>query len=126
MAVYRKAPTCPECGETIKGKHYEPQTFFCGDTFRGWDWDNHVCRLGTKYFIERTDTIQWWIKGGWTNDPMAAMMWSTKKEAENYLLESIEIPPRIPCYITEHEFVRVKPAREPNLKDALTGFRKKR
>lgn len=105
MAVYREPPKCPKCGESIKGKYWQPETFFCGDTFQGWDWSGHICRLGTKYFIERTDTNQWWVRGGWTNDPMSAMMWNEKQQAEDYLKMSTDIPPRLECIVTEHEFV---------------------
>jgi len=127
MALYRRPPTCPECGEEIRGKYNEHQTFFVGDTFRGWDWEGHKCRLGTKYFIERMDTNLWFVKGVvWTLDPMAAKMFDTKEAAEEFLKTTNDISARIDAQVTEHEFVRVKPAREPNLKDALAGFRKKR
>lgn len=120
MAVHRTPPKCPKCGEHINGKYWQPETFFCGDTFQGWDWAGHVCRLGTKYFIERTDTNEWWIIGGWTKDPMKAMMWTYKNEAETYLKMSTDIPPRLDCIVTEHEFVRMKPkAGGENLIDAL-------
>lgn len=122
MALYRRPPSCPECGETIKGRYRDMGAHFVGDTFAGWDWQNHRCRLGTKYFIERSDTNEWWP---WTNDPMKALMFDTRAEAEKYLTESTKISARINCTVTEHEFVRVQPAREPNLKDALAGYRKR-
>ncbi len=108
MAVYREAPKCPKCGGNIKGKYWQPKVVFAGDTFRGWDFEGHVCRVGTKYFIERTDTHQWWSDQSWTTDPMSAMIFSTKDKAENYLKDSLDIPPRIPCEVTEHEFVNEK------------------
>jgi len=101
----RKAPRCHNCGEPYKAKHWSPSTFFVGDTFTGWDIDGHVCRIGIRYFIERTDTHLWWFKGGWTDDPMVAMIWVDKNKAEDYLKESLEIPPRLPCEVTEHEFL---------------------
>jgi len=117
MAVYRTAPKCPECGEKIKGKYWQPEVFFCGDTFTGWDWARHRCRLGIKYFIERTDTHEWYYDNmhdnvfertiGWTSSPIMAMMFDTKEDAEKYLLESF-IPPRIIVEITEHEFVPIE------------------
>lgn len=121
---HRIAPTCPECGEQIKAKHYQTQTFVAGDTFSHWDWKSHKCRIGIKYFIERTDTNYWWYAlTAFTNDPMAATMFDTREEAEKFLKESNVIPARLDCIVTEHEFVRVHPAREKNLKDALTGLR---
>lgn len=115
MAVHRTAPKCPKCGEDISGKHWQPETFFCGDTFTGWDWANHRCRLGIKYFIERTDTHQWWWEDqtdnynerscGWTNNPQDAVMFDTNELAESYLKESSAIPSRVECIVTEHEFV---------------------
>jgi hypothetical protein len=127
MALYRRPPTCPECGEEIRGKYTQHQTFFVGDTFQKWDWENHKCRLGTKYFIERMDTHNWWVTLSlWTNDPMKATMFDTKEEAEEFLKTTNHISARIDAQVTEHEFVREQPAREPNLKDALAGFRKKR
>lgn len=130
MAVYRKAPTCPECGEQIRGKYLDQSDTpimhrIIGDTFRGWDWANHRCRLGTKYFIERMDTHQWFARKSWTSDPMIAKMFDTKENAEEFLKNTTDISARIDAQVTEHEFVRVHPAREPNLKDALTGYRKK-
>ncbi len=50
-------------------------------------------------------------------------MFDTREEAEKFLKESNVIPSRLECIVTEHEFVRVHPAREKNLKDALTGLR---
>ena len=106
MAVYRKAPQCPKCGIEIQGKYYRPEVFFAGDTFTGWDFEGHVCRLGTKYFIERIDTHLWWQGFGvWSNSPTAAMMWNTKEEAEEFLKMSLEIPSRLECIVTEHEFI---------------------
>jgi len=114
MAVYRKAPKCPKCGESYGAIHWEPEVFFCGDTFIRWDREGHVCRLGIRYFIERMDTRQWfWTNGdkrinertsGWTDAPGKAKMFVTKDEAEEYLKNSW-IPPRIECQVTEHEFV---------------------
>jgi len=107
MAVYRTAPKCPKCGEYISGKYWQPEVFFCGDTFTGWDWDGHVCRLGTKYFIERKDTNQWWVAfTTWTNDPMQATMFNTRQEAEEFLKTTTDISARIEATVTEHEFVQ--------------------
>src|SRR5690242_2070943 len=106
MAVKRTPPKCPKCGEYFDGKYWHPETFFCGDTFIGWDYEGHICRLGTKYFIERTDTHQWWTESNqWTTDPMGAMIFIQRDIAKKYLENSLIIPPRINCEITEHEFV---------------------
>lgn len=108
MAVWRKAPKCTRCGEEIKGKYWEPEVFFCGDTFIGWDYAGHVCRLGKRYFIERMDTREWWTGLKyleWTVDPTVAMVFVERKEAEKYLAENLRIAPRIECTVTEHEFV---------------------
>lgn len=50
MAVYRESPKCPQCGEPIYGKyrdeshlHFTQRTI--GDTFIGWDWEGHKCRV---------------------------------------------------------------------------------
>lgn len=119
MAVYRKAPKCSKCGEPYKAIHWKPETFFCGDTFVRWDRENHICRLGILYFIERTDNQNWYTKRGWTVDPMKALAFKTKEGAENYLKMSIDIPARLDCVVTEHEFV--SPAGGGNLIDALKG-----
>lgn len=132
MALYRKSPTCPECGETIRGRYLHQSNVpmmhrIIGDTFQGWDWKGHKCRLGTKYFIERMDTHLWWVAGTkWTSDPMIAKMFDTKQTAEEFLKTTNDISARIDAQVTEHEFVRLQPAREPNLKDALMGYRNPR
>lgn len=105
MAVFRQSPKCPKCGCLIKSKHWQPETFFCGDTFIGWDWKGHICRLGEKFFIERSDNNQWWADGKWTIDPMEAMIFIQREAAEEYLKNSLTIPPRIECVITEHIFI---------------------
>jgi hypothetical protein len=106
MAVYRKPPKCAECGMDIQGKYYRPEVFFAGDTFIAWDYSGHVCRLGTKYFVERTDSNLWWQgQGVWTNNPDAVMIWDTREEAEEYLKTTTEISARLECIITEHEFL---------------------
>lgn len=119
--LYRKHPTCPKCGEEINGKYHDRGHNFIGDTWYGWDWDNHRCRLGIKYFIERMDTREWWP---WTNDPMKAKMFDTKEDAQKYLMESTEISARIQCEVTEHEFVSDFTPREPTITDALLGYKK--
>lgn len=118
MAIARKAPKCPKCGEPYKAIHWKPQTFFCGDTFVRWDRKNHMCRIGTLYFIERTDNQNWFTTKGWTIDPMKALAFKTKDGAETYLKMSLDIPARLECVVTEHEFV--SPAGGENLIDALT------
>lgn len=107
MALYRETPNCPKCGGRIKGVYSNRGYNFVGDTFQRWDYNGHVCRLGTKYFIERTDTHLWWVKGGWTNDPMSAMIFETREKGEIYLTNSFDIPPRLECTVTEHEFVGI-------------------
>lgn len=110
MARYRKNPICPKCGVAIEGKYWKPASGigFAGDTFEGWDWRGHVCRIGIKYFIERTDENKWWTGSDWTNDPIKAMLWNDESEAKKHLTESMLISPRIPCGITEHEFVSMQ------------------
>jgi hypothetical protein len=104
--VYREAPICEKCGMDIQGMYRQPHVVFAGDTFIGWDYAGHICRLGTKHFIERTDTNLWWQGHGvWTSSPTAAMIWDTKVEAEEYLKMSLDIPPRLDCIVTEHEFI---------------------
>ena len=113
MAVYRKAPKCSKCGEEINGKYWQPEVFFCGDTFTGWDWAGHRCRLGTKYFIERTDDHRWyWDNGektqnertiGFTNNPMTAKMFDSKEEADIFLKEKLPVF-RFDLEVTEHLF----------------------
>ncbi len=78
MALYRENPTCSKCGVEIKGKYSQPAIPFAGDTFYGWDWEGHVCRLGTKYFIERTDESKWWTGSNWTSVPIEAMLWESE------------------------------------------------
>lgn len=98
-------PTCAKCGKKISG-WYANRPGFVGDTFLGWDYEGHKCRLGIKYFIERMDIHQWWMgPGTWTNDPMSARMFDTRVLAEEYLKMSTLIPPRLECQVTEHEFV---------------------
>lgn len=103
--VYREAPRCHKCGAGINGRYFIPPEIFVGDTFLGWDYEGHRCRVGTKWFIERLDTREWWVKLRWTRDPMSAMMFDSSIEAEVFLAESVEIPARINCIVTEHEFV---------------------
>lgn len=129
MAIARRPPTCPKCGETIKGIFKDQSNVpimhrLIGDTFIRWNWEGHMCRLGTLYFIERTDTQQWAaLKGvllfgtvGWTVDPMKAIAFKTKKGAETYLKMALNIPARLECVVTEHEFV--SPAGGENLIEA--------
>lgn len=107
MAIHRTNPKCPNCGGEIKGKYFKPKTPFAGDTFIEWDWEGHTCKVGIKYFIERTDNNRWWSSNGWTNDTQKAMVFDSSEEAEEYLKESTEISARIACAVTEHEFVKI-------------------
>lgn len=78
-----------------------------GDTFLGWDYSGHVCRLGVRYFIERMDTNQWYAgRGRWSDDPHKCKVWVKKQAAEEYLKMSTIIPARLECQVTEHEFVQ--------------------
>lgn len=48
MAVFRQNPICPRCKKIIPGKYqnysYLPQFLRpIGDSFLGWDWENHKC-----------------------------------------------------------------------------------
>lgn len=105
MAVARKRPTCPKCGEPAKAVHADRGKYFVGDTFIRWD-RQHVCRLGVRYFIERMDNHQWYAgKSKWTNDAHKCLIWEKKENAEIFLIESTMISARIECKVTEHEFV---------------------
>jgi len=112
----RKAPKCPKCGEAYKAVHWQPNTatLFVGDTFVRWDRETHICRLGTLFFIERTDNENWFSKHGWTPDPMKALAFKTKEGAETYLKMSLDIPARLDCIVTEHEFVPTTPSAGKN------------
>jgi hypothetical protein len=105
MAVFRQQEICKNCGQPYKAIHRKTQQLFVGDTFIRWDRDNHVCRIGTLFFIERTDTQNWYNKKGWTIDPMKAVAFKTKQLADNYLKMSLDIPARLHCVVTEHYFV---------------------
>ncbi len=49
MAIYRKAPTCPYCGEVIATAIYRDQSKIpfmqrlIGDTFIRWEYKEHRC-----------------------------------------------------------------------------------
>jgi hypothetical protein len=110
MAIARRPPTCPKCGEPYRGIYKDQSNVpmmhrLIGDTFIRWDTSGHICRIGTLYFIERTDNQNWYTKRGWTVDPMKALAFKTKEGAENYLKMSTDIPARLNCTVTEHEFV---------------------
>ena len=111
MAVARTAPKCPKCGQDI-GAIYRDQSNvpimhrLIGDTFIRWDFEGHVCKVGIKYFIERMDTRQWYMKRGWTIDPLRAKLFNTKESAEEFLKMALDIPARLNCEVTEHEFVK--------------------
>lgn len=109
MAVARTAPKCPKCGQSYGGIYQDQSNVpimhrLIGDTFIRWDIEGHVCKLGVVYFLERTDTHQWYFKRGWTNDPLKCRIWKTKEEAENYLKMSLDIPARLEVIVTEHIF----------------------
>lgn len=111
MAVARKAPICPKCGQGIGGIYKDQSNVpmmhrIIGDTFIRWDFEGHVCRVGITYFIERKDNNQWYFKRGWTNDPMKAKAFKTKEIADNHLKMALDIPTRLQCEVTEHEFVK--------------------
>lgn len=119
MAVARTAPKCPKCGESYGGIYRDQSNVpimhrLIGDTFIRWDISGHICRLGIRYFIERIDTQQWYMKRGWTNDPMKAKVFTVKDVAEEFLKMSTDIPSRLECQVTEHEFVPIK--KEPDKK----------
>lgn len=44
MAIARKAPVCPRCGEPYKAINKEMGPTFVGDTFVTWDTEKHVCK----------------------------------------------------------------------------------
>lgn len=51
MAVYREAPTCPNCGNKIKAIRKKQESWqppIAGDNFIGWDWSSHVCDSKTQ------------------------------------------------------------------------------
>lgn len=106
MSIARTAQKCPKCGESYKGIYADRGKNFVGDTFIRWDKENHICRLGILYFIERIDNNQWFgSRGFWTNDPMKAKAFKQKESAEDYLKMSLDIPPRLHCIVSEHEFI---------------------
>lgn len=112
MAIARRAPKCKKCGESYRGIYRDQSNIpimhrLIGDTFIRWDIEGHVCRLGIRYFIERMDLRTWYMKRGWTADPMKAKCFKTRVEAEEFLKMSLDIPSRLTCEVTEHEFVDV-------------------
>ncbi len=107
--VYRKNPKCIFCGGKIKGV-YKPTENFYGDSFIKWDYENHVCRLGIVYFIERMDTHEWFTGETYTNNPNDAMVFKTKELAEKFLKkwekeENFDGLSKLELVITEHEFL---------------------
>ena len=48
MAVHREAPSCPKCGEKIKGI-WKTVRDFVGDTFVKWDYSGHVCHIPEQF-----------------------------------------------------------------------------
>ena len=40
MAVFRKQPVCPKCGEKITGRYKKSKLI--GDNFIGWNWEEHA------------------------------------------------------------------------------------
>lgn len=44
MAVHRKAPICPICGEEYDAICADRGKDFVGDTFIMWDIERHVCK----------------------------------------------------------------------------------
>jgi len=61
MAVFRKPPECPFCGKIIAKARYRDQSKIThmfqviGDTFEGWDYEDHECDEMKKF--KRDNTI---------------------------------------------------------------------
>lgn len=106
MAVARKAPKCPKCGESYRGLYAKRSRTFVGDSFIRWDTHGHICKLGVLYFLENMETHEWYKgKGEWTTDPHKCKLWKTKESAERFLKYSVNISARLDVQVTEHEFV---------------------
>lgn len=52
MAVYREPPRCIMCGEIIATGIYEHRENFIGDTFVGWDYEEHNCPKQKEWIAE--------------------------------------------------------------------------
>lgn len=97
-------PTCSKCGEKIKPWYFSGEMFVAGKPqFGGWDWKNHICRLGLVWMIERKDNNHWLSENDtWTTDPTESKIFKTRNDAVLYKINNISL--KLDCVFTEHEY----------------------